>query len=226
MKTFNLVCLSVAAASLVALAPPALAADDSSDINSGLGLSLGYKSFNLKNTSFSHNTHPDDSFLPNANVPGSAGTTSIDGTSHYLAFGVAYQSFFSREKAPKLTWNLGFDGLYGGRKDDRQNANDMRPAANGAFVYTDSNWGMCGTLGGAYHFGKLYVGVDGQIAGIFVDSGWDRYNSYQSEHSKLRWYSSAGPKVGFQLWKGAQIEGGVQFGSSTTYTAAIKLFRN
>ena len=52
----------------------------------GFSALLSYKNVPLKQT-FSHNTAPSDAFLPNSDVPGSAGTTSLN-HAQYISLGL------------------------------------------------------------------------------------------------------------------------------------------
>src|ERR1035441_4004442 len=73
------------------------------DTPSGFGLLLGYKSLPVKQT-FAHDTNPGDSFLPNANVPGSGGTTSLN-RAQYIDFGLRYET----PLRDKSKWSLNMD---------------------------------------------------------------------------------------------------------------------
>jgi hypothetical protein len=189
---------------------------------SGFGLLLGYKSVPLKQI-FAHDTNPGDSFLPNANVPGSAGTTSLN-RAQYIDFGLRYET----PLADKSKWSLNLDvaGLFaytsgngadssGMNLDDRQNANDNRPAANAAFIYTDSNWGFDTTIGVDYSFSKhFYAGVAGDFTGVYVDNGWDRYSNFQSQSAKWVLIPTGGPKLGWRITERSAIEGTILFGKN------------
>ena len=188
----------------------------------GFGLLLGYKSVPIQQT-FAHNTHLEDSFLPNANVPGSAGTTSLN-RAQYIDFGLRYET----PLANKSKWSVNIDagGLFayssgdgadssGMNLHDRQNANDNRPAANAAFIYTDSNWGFDATIGLNYSFSKyFYAGVAGDFTGIYVDNGWDRYSNFQSQSAKWVLVPAGGPKLGLRITESTAVEGTVLFGKN------------
>ena len=189
---------------------------------SGFGLLLGYKSVPVKQT-FAHDTNPGDSFLPNANVPGSAGTTSLN-RAQYIDLGLRYET----PLADKSKWSLNIDaaGLFAYTSgngadssrmnlDDRQNANDNRPAANAAFIYTDSNWGFDATIGVNYSFSKhFYAGVAGDFTGVYVDNGWDRYSNFQSQSAKWVLVPAGGPKLGLRITESSAIEGTILFGKN------------
>jgi len=229
---------------LVAQAPPRLVlgealADDSGSgtpawtaaMPQGFALLVGYQSVVVKQ-SFAHDTHPDDSFLPNASVPGSAGTTSLD-RAQYLALGLRY------EGPAHGAWSLGVGvaGLFaltrgngadasGWNLDDRENANDSRPAANAAFVYTDSIVGFDLSLAATYGLSRVvYVGAVADLAGVFLDNGWDRFSSFQLQSRKLVLVPAGGPKLGLRLTRDTALEGSVLWGrKGVGYSGSIVLY--
>lgn len=181
----------------------------------------GYKSVRLLNPVFSHDTHPDDSFLPDAGVPGSAGTTDLGGLQHFCAAGVGYQPRLS----DSVSFNIDAGFLLGGKRDRRKNANDTRPAGEESAVYSQARYGLFASAGASYYFKRLWIGVEAQLASVFVESGWDRYDSDERQVRKARHRFSAGPKVGF-LWKDGfgypsrfGIECTVQFNQFVTFGA-------
>lgn len=171
-------------------------------------LLVGYKCLTLDNQCFSHDTHPDDSFLPNARVPGSAGTTEVGGWLHFFAVGIRYQARLSE----RFSLSLDLSGLVGGERDEHQNANDERPAASGAFVYSEARWGLFAAAGAQYHIEGFYVGAETQLGGVFVDSGWDRFGKDESQHTKFELIPSAGPKIGYAFDEDFNVEATAQFG--------------
>ena len=128
----------------------------------------------------------------------------------------------------KSKWSLNIDatGLFaytsgngadasGMNLDDRQNANDDRPAANAAFIYTDANFGFDGALGLNYKLSKhFYVGAVADFSGVFVDNGWDRNSSYQSQSTKLVLVPAGGPKFGWRMTEDIAVEGTVLIGKN------------
>lgn len=203
--------IGLLAAIFIAAQCPAQAPDN------GLELKFGYKSAVVEGTTFSHDTHPDDSFLPNSNVPGSAGTTSLDdGMLHFGTLGLGYHAPLMNER---LSWNVDVGGMLGGDSDRRKNANDSRPDGNAAFVYSQARWGIYTEAGLAYHVKRFYFGANAQLVGIFVSSGWDRFGRQESEHVNLKLTPSAGPKVGYYFDEDRDIgvEGTVQLGEDVTF---------
>ncbi|MCA8956185.1 MAG: hypothetical protein KDC87_08925 [Planctomycetes bacterium] len=131
---------------------------------------LGWRTLSLDYT-FHHSTHRDDQFLRDAGVPGSAGTTELRRL-EFLAFGVGY----TRPLTESLFLKSDLGMLFGANGTGHQNANDDRPAANAAFVYSDASFGCFGSVGLAYEVGPFYLGGEVQLAGLWVDSGWDRFS--------------------------------------------------
>jgi len=174
---------------------------------------LGYKTLTLTDHAFTHDTHPNDSFLPAAATPGSAGTTDIgSGLLNFLSLGVGYQ----RRLSESLSFNLDVGALFGDNRSRRQNANDTRPAANASFIYSEANLGAFATMGMSYYIGQLSLGVEAQYAALMVDAGWDRYGSDELQTRTYQYQFSAGPKVGYDVGPCA-LEGTIQFGQSVTF---------
>ena len=186
----------------------------------GLAGLLGYKSVPVKQ-SFSHDTNPGDSFLPNANLSGSAGRTALN-RAQYIDAGFRYELPISNN----WSFNVDATGLFavttgngadasGMNLDDSKNANDSRPAAGAAFVYTDSKFGFDLAVGTTYSLTKdYYVGVQADLTSVFVDNGWDRFSSYEVQSSKLLLVPAAGLKLGWRVSKDAAIEGSVLYGKN------------
>jgi len=80
---------------------------------SGFRVFVGSKPLKRDGHRLSYDTHPDDWFLTNVGVPGSAGTTEVGGMLHFAAFGFGYQVCLSDSFS--LTLNLG--GLAGDERD-------------------------------------------------------------------------------------------------------------
>ncbi|MDR2429485.1 MAG: hypothetical protein LBD14_01040 [Puniceicoccales bacterium] len=175
---------------------------------------LGYKFLRLDDYRFSHDTHPDDYFLPDSNIPGSAGTTCVGGRMGFLALGGGYQFPLSTSIPLYLGLDLGV--LRGGKTDRHQNANDPRPAANAAFVRSNAVWGGFAAVAVSYHIDDFFIGAEAQFAGVVVEHGWDRYERFQSRWRKLDSMPSAGLKAGYSF-SDADIEVSTQFGRAVTF---------
>lgn len=179
----------------------------------GFAVLIGYKRVPVRQ-SFSHDTNSGDSFLPNANAPGSAGTTSLN-RAQYVDAGFRYEA----PANGNWSFNVDVTGLFaytkgngadasGWNLDDHENANDSRPAANAAFVYTDSNLGFDVALGISYGLSKVfYVGAVADLAGVVVDNGWDRFSKLQVQSKKLFLVPAGGLKLGLRFSKNIAIEG-------------------
>jgi hypothetical protein len=211
-----LICALLAAAS-------AAAATDSDSSAWTAAMPQGFAFFACYKTvavdqSFAHDTHPDDSFLPNANVPGSAGTTSL-ARARYIDLGLRYDA----PSKGRWTFNVDVAGLFayssgngagasGWNLDDRQNANDPRPPANAAFIYTDSIYGFDVALGATCGLSRFfYLGAGADLAGLVVDNGWDRFSSKAVQARKLLLVPAGGPKVGLRLTREVALEGTALF---------------
>lgn len=188
----------------------------------GFSVSAGIKSLRLEGVTFSHDTHPDDYFLPGSNVPGSAGTTSLSGgQTYYASVGIGYDHPIP-VISKSLAWKIEIGVLVGGQDDQHKNANDSRPDSNAAFIYSDSTWGLYGAVGLTYHIGKhFYFGGETGYDGVFVDNGWDRYSDRESAHSKLLSFLSGGPVVGYDFKEKISLEAGVRFGQVTIYEVRL-----
>ena len=155
---------------------------------------IGYKFLNLGKYSFSHDTHKDDWFLPNSDVPGSAGITELS-LRHFAIGSLGFQTPLSR------SFSFASDlGILGGTPRDRHaNINDERPPANQAFVYSKISISMFITADLLYHIKRFYIGAETQLAFISVESGWDRYSHDQTQKRFNYFPLSLGPKVGFTI---------------------------
>ncbi|MEO8637561.1 MAG: hypothetical protein ABI430_01520 [Candidatus Taylorbacteria bacterium] len=189
------VCLAIPA---FAQAPP-----------SGFELLVGYRNVRVPGVKFEHDTHSDDGFLPDADVPGSAGTTGFDnGLMHYAVVGVGYHFPFN----DSLDLTADFGGLFGGTRDDRQNVNDFRAPQNGSFVYSEARYGLLTSLNLSYHIKNLSLGVEGTLTGIFIDNGWDRFGKDESQHTNFRLEPTIGPTIGYLFYDYVRAEVTVQAG--------------
>lgn len=168
----------------------------------------GFRTVTLSDNQFEHDTHPDDYFLTNSNVPGSAGTTEMNGRHGYLLVGGGFEKKLS--PLTSLNFDLGF--LFGQNRDIQQNLNDVRHPHNAAFIYSEINWGILSAAGIQYNIKKFYAGADVQVAGVFVESGWDRFNNDESVQTKLELVPSIGPKIGFYIF-----EASIHFGKNVDY---------
>lgn len=190
---------------IVALNTSPVFAQSQKDQENKFGLEIGWKYFNIQHD-FSHNTHKDDYFLSKAGTPGSAGTTTISGA-NFFAIGLGYES----PRFNSFAFQLSAGGLIGSNRDGKQNVNDPRPAANGAFVYSEANYGIYASAALPYHIQAFYIGPEVQIALIKIDDGWDRFGSDESTSSSWEAYPSAGGKIGFSI-QNFRLEGAAHYG--------------
>lgn len=179
---------------------------------------LGYKMVNTDNTTFAHNTHPNDAFLPRSGVPGSAGTTSLDDkTLNFVELGIGYHYPIYN----KIEFSFSSGGLVGGGRNGHQNDNDSRPAANGAFVYSKTTWGIFTDIDLTYRLNNFFLGARGALTGLFIDNGWDRWGKDESVSSKFNTSLSFGPVLGYSwdefeariavLFGGKNVSGALEF---------------
>jgi hypothetical protein len=188
----------------------------------GVAFFTGYKSALVKQ-SFAHDTHPDDGFLPNADVPGSAGTTSLN-RAQYLELGLRYEMpaagrwSFDVNVAGLLAYTSGHGAdASGWNLDDSQNANDSRSPDNAAFVYTNSPYGFDVALGATCGLSRvLYLGAVADLAGLVAENGWDRFSSFQVQSRKLMLVPAGGPRLGLRFTRDIGIEGRALFAKKGT----------
>jgi hypothetical protein len=186
------------------------------------GFLFGYRGYTFEEQTFTHNTHPDDAFLPNSGTPGSAGTTKLGGgLTSFIALGIQYEKPVIIENL-MLSINLG--GLFGGERDQQQNSNDSRPVANGAFIYSEREFGAFGGLGLSYFLGQFYFGGEVSLVGVYESHGWNRYGEDEAVESGMEWYPSFGPKIGYRFTNEIGFEAGVQFGEVPNASLSILVF--
>lgn len=173
--------------------------------------SIGYRYLSGLDYTYSHDTHPDDRWLPNGDVPGSAGTTEVSEV-HIIQLGVG-RDF--RLSGPWVGWsslNIGF----GVNMEDHQNDNDYRDPAHGAFVFS---WPLLLTDVGAgvgYDFGPVLVGAEVRGGGLLILSGYDRYSQLDTQATDWEWLWGGGPKVSVRVSDDFRIEGRALFGNATS----------
>ena len=191
---------------------------------------FGYKTLRIKNYSYSHDTHVDDWFLPNASLPGSAGTTEFNGLLHCGVFGIRY----SPEISEPFSYNFDFEFLYTNRMLDwRLSDNEIRPDDGyyrKTYIYSATPYGLGIALNLAYYIGRFSFGIENQLNGVTIINGLDRNNrggeridnfsSGVNKVGKLYLLPSTGLKVSFMLdtfRENAFLEGIIQYGNSFGY---------
>lgn len=174
-------------------------------------VSLDYRFLTGVDFEYSHDTHPGDSWLPNASVPGSAGKTQVSDI-HAIQLGVSRDFPLNGNWVAWTSWQVGF-GL---NMDDHQNDNDRRPPESGSFVFS---WPLLVTdLGGGvgYDLGRVRLGGEVRGGGILILSGWDRFGALDVQSTDWEWLFLAGPKVAVRLTEGLSLEGSLLFGTATS----------
>ena len=107
----------------------------------------------------------------------------------------------------RLSWKVELNVLAGGGSDDHQNANDPRPASEGSFLYTACYGGVKPDLGATYHLDDhFYIGADVGCYIMYIDHGWDRYNSWESQTAKIGTFFAAGVTLGYDFNKSYGFE--------------------
>ena len=189
---------------VIALSSPAVS--DESRLFSG-NFIWGCKVFWFGGEGFSHNTHPEDNFLPGANIPGSAGNTILGaGATTYMAIGGKFKLNLSKD----FFIDLDVTPMIGGQLVKQKNANDNRPDSNAAFIYSNSSLGICGEISAYISFGDIDLGVGFQSIVIYEESGWYRWGKYQQERWDRLERMSIGPKIAFRVGYMSKIEFGAQ----------------
>jgi hypothetical protein len=216
--------LTLALAVLPTLLAQPVRAQSSESPESGFRLFSGLKTLNLGDQRFRHDTHPDDSFLPDSGVPGSAGETNARGTLFGTTLGGGYRQRLSDWFS--LTLDMGVLLLENETRDRHQNDNDPRPASSGSFVYSEAVAGFVWYASTALslHIGKFQAGIEAQIAGgVRIEHGWDRFRSHQSQRSDYEYFRSAGPRIGWASTEFPLVEGTVQFNHGASFEIRIVL---
>ena len=170
---------------------------------------VGYTFLGLHET-FVHSTNPGDSFLPGAFVPGSAGTTTL-GSGNFLQLGGGYELLAS----PSWLVTVDIGGLFGNARNQRQNANDSRPASQGAFIYSKASYGVFLQPQLLYKVGttNFSVGVSARLAGVYIDNGWFRFNSDETQSASWKLLPKAGPVVRWEFSNTGALEASAQYGT-------------
>jgi len=166
---------------------------------------------------FSHDTHPDDSFLPNSGVPGSAGATELKSL-HMLVAGGGYERVIGRG----FSWRLESGGLFAVNSQRKQNENDPRPPSGGSFIYTNS-YGFFAATGPAYQTKRVSISAAAEIARVTFSSGWERFGRNQKRRSEEETFMSAGPNLCFWFNESSGVEISVRGGKTAQVGAALRI---
>ena len=207
------IALTILVTALLTVSEPALAQAP----DRGPEYLVGYKYLKI-NYDFTHDTHPGDAFLPDSGVPGSAGKTEL-GVLHFALLGVRYQVPLGKS----VSINLDAGALIGFNREEKQNANDSRPSANGAFVYSQANYGFLAAVGSSYHIRRFYAGAEAQVAVVYVGSGWDRFGKNERDDYSFKTVPSVGPKIGYQITDHTSVEASVQFGEEVNFGTQLSI---
>ncbi len=206
---------SIFAIGLVASIPSTASAEGLLQAGSqdGWGVTFGYAGMKIggSGSSFVHSTHSDDVRFLGA---GSAGETDLgDEVLDFGSIGFRYQ----RKLMKNVIFNAEVGWMGGDGRDEKQNINDPRPAANGSFIYSKLENAVYVGVGFSYSIPNvkgLYVGADVQSTSLFIEHGWSRFGSDQAEEDSVEWMPAFCPKVGFAFSENMAIEGSAVIGES------------
>ena len=156
---------------------------------------------------YDHDTHPDDSYLPNSQLPGSAGTTEIGGSSWFF-IGGRYQMLLGEKLSGSLNGGL----LLGGDEDKQLNSNSLK-GQDDLYVYSRSSYGTSMAVALDYQAGsRIRCGVEGQLTGMKMENGYHRWGSYDERSSEWSFFPSIGPRVALELNENFVVETSYHFG--------------
>ena len=193
-------------------------------------LFMGYKFLHLNKYTINHDTHPGDWFLPDADVPGSAGTSELHRMHHCLVYGFGYHPRLS--KSFSVSFDLEFLTILQSKSDSpknkRINDNEIRPDDgyyHPSFIYSKvSDCGGSISTDLLYHIKSFYIGIEAQLEGIWIVNGWYRYASNYDCQVKKREFLLMplyGPKIGFRMGEFGYIEGTMLFGKAIGFGIQI-----
>lgn len=177
---------------------------------------LGYRYISGIDYKYSHDTHPDDRWLPNGTVPGSAGSTHVS-EAHVVQFGLGRDFALPHHFLAWSSLDLGF----GVNMDDHQNDNDPRDPAQGAFVFSWPLFMADVGVGVGYEIGPVLVGGEVRGGGLLILSGYDRYSQLDPQSADWEWMGGAGPKVSVRLSDSVRVEARLLFGNVNSATLQI-----
>jgi hypothetical protein len=200
---------------LLYVAAQATLAQDNDKKNWGNAV-IGYRYYDFQYR-FNHDTHPDDSFLPNSGVPGSAGTTELKGL-HMFAAGGGYERVIGKG----FSWRLEAGGLFAVNSQRKQNENDPRPPSGGSFIYTNG-YGFFAATGPAYQTKHVSISGVAEVARVTFSSGWERFGRNQRQQSEGEVFVSAGPNLCFWFNESSGVEISVRGGKAVQVGAALRI---
>ncbi len=182
----------------------------------GFNFTASGELINLPAFTHAHLTHRGDSFLPNSQASGSAGTTSVGGSwEPFCAIGVEYQRPLI---ADKLQLSVAGSLMLSDERDQVQNKNDSRPASESAYVFSSAECGGNAQVGLLYNLApSIGVGVVGQLTVISERYGWNRFGEDETSGRQFHPFMSVGPKVHWAFCKTQRLEFAVLAGELTSF---------
>ena len=178
----------------------------------GWGIVTGYRYIDV-DFQYSHDTHEDDSYLPDSQVPGSAGTTEIGG-SNWFFLGGRYQMALGE----RWFGNVDAGMIFGGDEVKSKNSNDVNDANedDNLFIYSRSSFGWLTAIALNYQAtSRLSCGVEGQLTGAQVESGYHRWGSYDNRSDDWSISTSIGPKAGYEFAENFMLETSYHIGKNS-----------
>lgn len=155
---------------------------------------------------YTHDTHEDDTYLYNSQVAGSAGTTEING-SNWFFIGGRYQIPLSE----RVSSNVDAGMLFGGDEEKTKNKNDIIKEDN-LMIYSRSSVGaLMGVTVNYQATAKISCGIEGQVTGAFVESGYYRWGSYDERSKDWEIFPSIGPKASYKIDENFMLESSYHF---------------
>jgi hypothetical protein len=188
-----------------------VAQSNKNDTDIGIFAGIGSFQMSKARTRYAHDTDPGDSFLPNAHVHGSAGTTKLTGENHYWDIGLYYR----RRISSNWMWDVNIGYMRLDKKGDgRRNANWIHSPYPSSFIYEQSSpWGTVGGAEVEYRLNKfLSIGLKTQAICLEIDSGSVRADrqtrKYEANptNKSIETMFSGGPEVSLHIWRFSLIE--------------------
>lgn len=172
------------------------------------GILTGYKYIDL-DFQYTHDTHQDDSYIPDGHTPGSAGTSELGGTSWFF-LGGRFQVPLSHTLYSTVDAGM----IFGGDEEKIKYVNDY-PDRDDLNIYSRSSFGT--VLAAALNYqatDRVSCGIEGQVTGVRIESGYHRWGTYDARTFEWSFMPSIGPKAGVKVADGFSLETAYYFGAN------------
>lgn len=163
--------------------------------NTQFGIESGYRTFVMNSQILANN----------------GAAVSIGGRQHYFALGPNLQVPLSQNWA----FNLEADVLFGGEDDQNQRTSIHHCKQKISAVRADTRFGFWTGIGVSYYFTPhFYAGLEGGVAGVFVNSRLEESGKTDVKRHELELVPLVGPKVGLAFGKNRKwsLEGALHAG--------------